>query len=35
MSNYLLGIDVGTTAIKGSVFDLAGVEIGSYTRNTL
>ena len=32
MSSYLLGIDVGTTAIKAAVFDTAGREIGAHTE---
>ncbi|MFC7885141.1 FGGY-family carbohydrate kinase [Streptomyces sp. NPDC057376] len=29
---YLLGVDVGTTAIKAAVFDTEGVEVGSHTE---
>lgn len=32
MSGYLLGVDVGTTAIKAAVFDTEGVEVGSHTE---
>jgi sugar (pentulose or hexulose) kinase len=32
MSAYLLGVDVGTTAIKAAVFDGEGTEIGSHTE---
>ena len=30
-ARYLLGIDVGTTAIKAAVFDTDGIEVGSFT----
>jgi sugar (pentulose or hexulose) kinase len=32
MTRYLLGVDVGTTAIKAAVFDKDGAEIGSHTE---
>ncbi|TQC44686.1 hypothetical protein EEB14_35940 [Rhodococcus sp. WS4] len=32
MSAYLLGVDVGTTAIKAAVFDSEGVEVGSHSE---
>ncbi|MET8182503.1 FGGY family carbohydrate kinase [Streptomyces sp. NPDC005336] len=32
MTSYLLGVDVGTTAIKAAVFDTEGVEVGSHTE---
>ena len=32
MSSYLLGVDVGTTAIKAALFDDKGVEVGSHTE---
>ncbi|MGK5115188.1 MULTISPECIES: xylulokinase [unclassified Geodermatophilus] len=32
MSSYVLGVDVGTTAIKAAVFDAKGVEVGSHSE---
>lgn len=32
MSSYLLGVDVGTTAIKAAVFDEDGAEVGSHSE---
>jgi sugar (pentulose or hexulose) kinase len=32
MTSYLLGVDVGTTAIKADVFDAEGNEIGSHSE---
>ncbi|MFC9553537.1 FGGY-family carbohydrate kinase [Rhodococcus sp. NPDC056960] len=32
MSTYLLGVDVGTTAVKAAVFDSEGVEVGSHSE---
>lgn len=32
MSGYVLGVDVGTTAIKAAIFDSEGVEVGSHTE---
>jgi xylulokinase len=32
MSLHVLGVDVGTTAIKAAVFDVHGVEIGSHSE---
>jgi sugar (pentulose or hexulose) kinase len=32
MSDYVLGVDVGTTAIKAAVFDASGVEVASHTE---
>ena len=32
MTEHLLGIDVGTTAIKAAIFDAQGNEVGSYTE---
>lgn len=32
MTSYVLGVDVGTTAIKAAVFDTDGTEIDSYTE---
>jgi xylulokinase len=32
MSSYLLGVDVGTTAIKAAVFDAEGAEVGSHSE---
>jgi sugar (pentulose or hexulose) kinase len=32
MSSFVLGVDVGTTAIKAAVFDAQAVEIGSHTE---
>ena len=31
MSPYLLGVDIGTSAIKAAVFDSKAVEVGSHT----
>lgn len=32
MSGYILGVDVGTTAIKAAVFDSSGAEVASHTE---
>lgn len=32
MSSFLLGVDVGTTAIKAAVFDVEGTEVGSHSE---
>jgi sugar (pentulose or hexulose) kinase len=32
MNSYVLGVDIGTTAIKAAVFDADGTEIGSHTE---
>lgn len=32
MSGYVLGVDVGTTAIKAAVFDASGAEVSSHTE---
>lgn len=32
MTGYVLGVDVGTTAIKAAVFDAEGAEVGNHTE---
>jgi xylulokinase len=32
MNSFLLGVDVGTTAIKAAVFDTTGTEVGSHSE---